>query len=175
MLREVKNGAFEARGAWFWKRHAFVAGRAESEDGLSSAELAAAERLQQTTAVRLLDTGERAYWWCLGRFWWEDDDLAAADVYALAYERRRRRERALQRARAVVATDAPPSATRQPIPVEVRRAVFERDGGRCVECGAAFDLQYDHVIPVALGGSGTAENLELLCAPCNRRKGATVG
>jgi 5-methylcytosine-specific restriction endonuclease McrA len=57
----------------------------------------------------------------------------------------------------------------------VRRAVFERDGGRCVGCGAEFDLQYDHVIPVALGGASTAENLELLCAPCNRRKGATLG
>jgi hypothetical protein len=48
----------------------------------------------------------------------------------------------------------------------VRRAVFERDGGKCVECGSTFDLQYDHVIPVALGGATTVENLQLLCGDC---------
>lgn len=31
-------------------------------------------------------------------------------------------------------------------------------------------LQYDHVLPVALGGATTVENLQLLCADCNRRK-----
>ena len=41
-----------------------------------------------------------------------------------------------------------------------------------MSCGAQFDLQYDHVIPVALGGATTAANLQVLCAPCNRRKGA---
>ncbi|MGA3352888.1 MAG: recombinase family protein [Acidimicrobiales bacterium] len=30
----------------------------------------------------------------------------------------------------------------------------------------------DNVIPVALGGSNNAENLQILCGPCNRRKGA---
>ena len=56
----------------------------------------------------------------------------------------------------------------------MRLAVWERDGGRCTECGTDFDLQYDHVIPVALGGATTAENLQLLCGPCNRRKGAAI-
>jgi 5-methylcytosine-specific restriction endonuclease McrA len=60
--------------------------------------------------------------------------------------------------------------SRIPIPSDLRRTVFERDGGRCVECGSNFDLQYDHVLPVALGGATTLENLQLLCADCNRRK-----
>ena len=60
--------------------------------------------------------------------------------------------------------------TRIPIPSDLRRIVFERDGGRCVECDSNFDLQYDHVLPVALGGATTVENLQLLCADCNRRK-----
>jgi anti-anti-sigma factor len=37
-----------------------------------------------------------------------------------------------------------------------------------------FDLQYDHVIPVALGGATTTGNLQLLCADCNRKKGADL-
>ncbi len=53
----------------------------------------------------------------------------------------------------------------------MRRAVFRRDGGRCAACGSEELLQFDHVIPVALGGASTADNLQLLCAPCNREKG----
>ena len=60
--------------------------------------------------------------------------------------------------------------TRVPIPAEIRRAVFERDGGRCVECGSNFDIQYDHILPVARGGATTVENLQLSCGECNRRK-----
>ena len=56
----------------------------------------------------------------------------------------------------------------------MKRAVFERDGGKCVQCGSNFDLQYDHVIPVAMGGATTIENLQLLYADCNREKGADL-
>ncbi len=35
------------------------------------------------------------------------------------------------------------------------------------------DLTLDHVVPVSAGGPGSLANLQLLCLPCNRRKGAT--
>ena len=43
-----------------------------------------------------------------------------------------------------------------------------------MQCGDAFELQFDHVIPVALGGANTVDNLQVLCGPCNRAKGADV-
>ena len=58
------------------------------------------------------------------------------------------------------------------VPVAVKRRVWERDGGRCVQCGARQDLQFDHVIPLSWGGATTEENLQVLCRPCNLRKGA---
>lgn len=58
---------------------------------------------------------------------------------------------------------------------EVRQLVWQRDQGRCVYCGATSELQLDHQIPVSMGGSNTEANLQLLCGPCNRRKGAAVG
>jgi len=59
-------------------------------------------------------------------------------------------------------------------PGDYHRAVFERDGGRCAECGATALLQFDHVIPLALGGSSSEANLQLLCDECNQRKGAGI-
>jgi hypothetical protein len=67
------------------------------------------------------------------------------------------------------------SADRRATTKAMRRAVWERDGRRCVECGSQFDLQYDHIIPLALGGAHTIENLQLLCSTCNQKKGASIG
>jgi HNH endonuclease len=102
----------------------------------------------------------------------EDRLITEAD----AIEAERRRASDVARARSILGTDAAGSGgRRQPIPRETRLAVFNRDGGRCAECGSNFDIQYDHIIPVAMGGSSTVENLQILCADCNRRKGPTLG
>lgn len=52
-----------------------------------------------------------------------------------------------------------------------RRALFARDGWRCVYCGsAAGRLTLDHVIPRSRGGGSVWENVVTSCAPCNLRK-----
>jgi hypothetical protein len=64
---------------------------------------------------------------------------------------------------------------REHIPERIRNEVWRRDGGKCVECGSVFNLEFDHVIPVAKGGSNTARNLRILCESCNRRKSDRMG
>jgi hypothetical protein len=57
------------------------------------------------------------------------------------------------------------------IPSEVKLAVWKRDKGRCVECGSAENLHFDHIIPYSKGGSSlVAENVQLLCAKHNLEK-----
>lgn len=63
---------------------------------------------------------------------------------------------------------------RQWVPLDVRREVLERDGHRCVECGATETLSLDHIVPYSHGGPDTVENLRVLCRPCNSRKGNRV-
>ena len=133
---------------------------------------------QAAQPVSVARTGGRVWWWFEGAFYWESGGYTGRDVLALIRDRQRRAAQKLDRAHMLLNVDesdaARPRGRREPIPREVRRAVFERDGGKCAECGSTFDLQYDHVIPVALGGASTVENLQLLCAECNRQKSADL-
>ena len=60
------------------------------------------------------------------------------------------------------------------IAYDTRLFVWRRDGGACKHCGAHDDLQFDHVISVALGGANVASNVELLCGACNKQKSARL-
>jgi tellurite resistance protein len=60
------------------------------------------------------------------------------------------------------------------IPREVRQRVWQRYGGRCAECGANQYLEFDHIIPVAKGGSNSDANVQLLCRKCNGKKSAFI-
>lgn len=63
---------------------------------------------------------------------------------------------------------------RESIPERVRIAVWRRDQGRCSRCSSRERLEYDHIIPIARGGSNTVRNIELLCETCNRVKGDKI-
>ena len=60
--------------------------------------------------------------------------------------------------------------------------IFERDGWACQICGIVIDpdvkfpsrdsASLDHIIPLALGGTHTLDNVQLACMGCNWDKGA---
>ena len=50
-----------------------------------------------------------------------------------------------------------------------RKAVFARDGGRCVYCGATA-TSLDHVVPRSRGGPHAWENVVSACGRCNHVK-----
>lgn len=173
MLREDPAARFE-RG---FLRRRLVSGRREFAFISAGAHRAILGE-QRSAPVAVGEDGRRTWWMFRDRFFWEDDGLDADAVAALVHERDRRLRRRIERARDLMALDAAADAAgprRAPIPEDVRRGVFRRDGGRCVECGSGELLQFDHVIPVALGGASTPDNLQVLCATCNRRKGAALG
>jgi hypothetical protein len=79
---------------------------------------------------------------------------------------------------APIATEPPPHRRlghREAIPAAVKRAVWQRDDGRCTwpldgggRCGSTHRLELDHVVPRAKGGEPTLENLRLLCGRHNQ-------
>jgi hypothetical protein len=102
-------------------------------------------------------------WWVVAIFWlmvWTLWLFYAAAVIGWRY------------ARTPVITRLPPP--RPAIPPPVRQAVYARDGFRCRWCSSPYELQVDHMIPYSRGGTGDLSNLQTLCGPCNRFKGAAV-
>jgi hypothetical protein len=73
-------------------------------------------------------------------------------------------------ARATPAAPSVPPKSSRYVPAQVRRAVYERDGGRCAHvdtegrrCTERGQLDIDHIVPWALGGPSTVDNLRLAC------------
>jgi 5-methylcytosine-specific restriction endonuclease McrA len=69
----------------------------------------------------------------------------------------------------------PQGVSARRIPAAVKRAVWRRDEGRCTfvaasgrRCEARHRLEFDHVVPVALGGGSTVAGLRLLCRTHNQ-------
>jgi hypothetical protein len=170
MLRELKNAyIFRQLGLFGW-RYGLIVGKRPCQPRWNSKRQREILSISTGRPCRLFSQEGRIYWRYEGRLFWEDEDLDETDVVALVRDRDRRQERKLERARATLAAEDVGMRRRELIPREVKLAVFQRDGGRCIECGSNFDIQYDHVIPFSMGGASTVENLQILCADCNRRK-----
>ena len=88
------------------------------------------------------------------------------DQLGYAYRRREMYGRSLEFRR--------PPHPRSGVTKRVRYQVLERDGWRCVYCGATAEddrLVVDHLQPVADGGTDDPDNLVTACETCNLGKG----
>ena len=54
--------------------------------------------------------------------------------------------------------------------VENKKLFLEAD--QCAYCGSPADLQWEHIVPLAMGGPDNIDNLVRACRSCNLKKGA---
>lgn len=131
----------------------------------------------QDTPQHLSDRDGRSWWLYNGDVYsTAEEDLDPDEVQALIEEKANKRKLKIARAKTIasMADGLDRTGHRQPIPREIKVAVWQRDKGACVHCGSNAMLEYDHIVPLALGGSNTERNLQLLCEACNREKGASL-
>jgi 5-methylcytosine-specific restriction endonuclease McrA len=99
------------------------------------------------------------------------------DSYLTTHGREERAERARKKKKSrraeEVSSNSP--AKRKHIPNETKRSVFERDRYACSYiagdgtcCKKTAGLEIDHILPVALGGDDSEDNLRVLCREHNQ-------
>jgi hypothetical protein len=170
MYREV--GIFHKKRLW-----RFYTGKMRTEGELEEQAYLDTLELQKSYPVSVMrDVSSKKRWWMFkDEFYWEDDGYTADEVKALVLDRLGQKERKVKRAVARLSQNESGTMNlREPIPDDVKLFVWQRDGGRCAKCRSQRNLEYDHIIPIAQGGSNTARNIQLLCEACNRSKGANL-
>lgn len=93
--------------------------------------------------------GNKARALSVQKMWLEADPARKAARYRRAYEREKGR-------RAATVSE-----------------LMRQQAGKCRYCQVDVTVSYhlDHIHPIVLGGTSEIENLQLLCPPCNLRKG----
>jgi len=92
----------------------------------------------------------------------------------LILDRSARRRGLVAKPRKAKVPSLPPVRGSRYVPAEVRRAVWERDGGKCQfklasgeSCGSTYQVEIDHLTPLARGGGATVEELRCACRSHN--------
>ena len=175
LVREVSvpytldRGSGDLAAGMAWVILGGAAAQAELPQPLHSPMRLAGGRIQP-------DNNTRDYWLFRGKVYSTERGVCSSeDVKALALEGENKTKAKLARAHALMAqVDVLERGGREPIPDDVKMFVWQRDGGKCVRCGSNRNLEFDHIIPVSMGGANTARNLQLLCEGCNRAKGGSL-
>jgi 5-methylcytosine-specific restriction endonuclease McrA len=178
-MRRVENCELSLRGWFANSRRAKLylrVGRTQHLLGTFDRQrIEESTKAQWVKPVRVAEIDGRTYWQFHDRFYWDSNGLTADEAYALLATQLQSERRRIEHAQETVAAGMPSrSNARGAIPDDVKQLVWIRDEGRCRACGRQDELQYDHIIPIAFGGASSPENLQILCGPCNRRKGASL-
>lgn len=99
----------------------------------------------------ILETPGEAIWLFRGEWLVADPELSLEDLTAV-----------------ISASDDDSVGVQHGLDSDLVRFVWERDAGRCAQCGSVANLEVTHVVPVYLGGAEAAANLQLLCRNCIR-------
>jgi hypothetical protein len=126
--------------------------------GLSERKFARLSRAQLAGPILVKKIGGLRWWWYLDRFWLGGKDASARDVEDLV-----RRSDMYRKVRSDPRTEALLSES-------TRLAVWSRDQGRCVDCGASEGLRFDEIIQGSETSIGSARNVELRCRGCRDRR-----
>lgn len=179
MLKRDPNGQFKYYEVGFFKKrrlYRFYSGKSQTEHGLEEDVYQSLIAQQKNIPVVVMrDTTSKKRWWMfLNEFYWEDENYTAEEIRILILDKIEQKDKRLKRAMARLGQSNSLNTRRESIPDDVKLFVWQRDNGRCVKCGSEQKLEFDHIIPVAKGGSNTARNLQILCEDCNRSKGANI-
>ena len=164
---ERRGLVFRTWRFYFTKTRYFVLGNDEYERAYA--------RVKESGLCSIGRSDDRLLWWTSDAFYWADQELSCEDVELLIWDRQRRQTTKIERLRKIRHEGSEGARSRRDrIPDDVRAFVWDRDEGRCVNCGSTHELQFDHIIPVAKGGGNSPENVQLLCGDCNRQKGDSI-
>lgn len=82
----------------------------------------------------------------------------------------------LKLGKALIDEDYPGQNVPDSVREEMIRGHVSIHGSVCPRCERRrADLQVDHRIPIGSGGRNSRQNLQILCAECNQKKGAQYG
>ncbi len=129
---------------------------------------------QQTFPYRLGIDDRKTYWLFCDKLYWTYEILSTEEAHALLLDKERRKRRTIERAQSRMDIELTTNVIRTSIPDDVKTFVWQRDKGQCVKCNGNKKLEFDHIIPISMGGSNTARNIQLLCETCNREKGGDL-
>ena len=130
--------------------------------------------VQRTVPVWLTTQAGLRWWWYLDRYWWADAHLSAQEIATLVLTRdlaTQNQREAIERAESGL-TGGRDEPSEDIVEEEVRREVWFRDRGRCVDCGSGANMVFDRILPLSFGGANTAPNLQLRCRGCQGRRRA---
>ena len=108
-------------------------------------------------------------------FWLTNKDYSEKDLLYLIEEQKEKKKKKVEKAKKFVTKTPSNEGRERIISQDVKDRVWNRDNGKCVECGSNENLEFDHIIPVSKGGANTYRNIQLLCEPCNRSKSNKIG